>query len=210
MTIHVPTASISSDSTSRFAADLRELQRTSGDLTGVALAHQAQLSKTVVADALAGKKLPSERTVAHLARALGCDGAVLIDRRNALYEQLTRATTSLSPIAVEGDPAEDASEANANASASSCDIASATEGALGNDSDLDADFHRLDDDTPRRASRTLGLGVALLLCLATAVITAGVTASAVLALTAQTVHAGTGPERPDPGQASTWDPQWSR
>lgn len=99
MTSRTISFDVSEDSPARFAADLRALQRAAGDLTGVALANHARLSKTVVADALAGRRLPSERTVALLAPALGSDVDALVERRNALHTRMTHPPAVSSPVA---------------------------------------------------------------------------------------------------------------
>jgi len=176
----------SADSVDRFAAHLRRLQREAGDLTGVALAHHARLSKTVVADALAGKKLPSERTIARLAVVLGSDAAELIERRNALHAQMSRSTIIVSPITVESDAFESGSTLgraggqDAVAGSTAYDDMADDDGAAGPATSTDHGPATMDDGA-RRTPSVLGLGAMLLVCFATSAITAGITAAAVVA-----------------------------
>lgn len=72
------------DSLEQFATDLRELRLQAGNPTLGALHARTQISKSVLSDALAGRKLPTERTVASLAEALGADRGMWIARRSAL------------------------------------------------------------------------------------------------------------------------------
>ena len=57
------------DSIARFAADLRLLRVAAGSPTLAHLQHTTGISRTVLSDALAGKSLPSARTVDGLVRA---------------------------------------------------------------------------------------------------------------------------------------------
>lgn len=72
------------DSVEQFATDLRDLRLQAGNPTLGALHTRTQISKSVLSEALSGRKLPTERTVASLAEALGADRGMWIARRNAL------------------------------------------------------------------------------------------------------------------------------
>ena len=72
------------DHARRFAADLRTLRVEAGNPTLHALAASTGVSKSVISDAFAGRKLPTENTVSQLARALGADPQTWLDRRRAL------------------------------------------------------------------------------------------------------------------------------
>lgn len=65
----------------RFAEDLGAL-RLEKDLTLEALAHSSRISRSVVADALKGEKLPTVRTVAAIARACDQDPKEFLSRRS--------------------------------------------------------------------------------------------------------------------------------
>jgi len=79
------------DSISEFAADLRALRLDSESPTLNKLRHDTDISRSVLSDAFAGKKLPSARTVDRIVRALGGDATGWIRRRDAL------AATTLEP-----------------------------------------------------------------------------------------------------------------
>lgn len=72
------------DTVERFAADLRDLRFSAGDPTLAALSDRTGVSKSVISDALAGRRLPTERTVSKLVEAFGGDRAAWIARRGAL------------------------------------------------------------------------------------------------------------------------------
>lgn len=76
-----------------FAAELRELKHVAGDPTLALLSDKAGISKSVISEALSGKKLPTERTVSLLAEALEADRAEWVARRNKVaYEMVTGAS----------------------------------------------------------------------------------------------------------------------
>ena len=81
---------IPADTIGKFAGDLRELRRNSGDPTLAALSARTNISKSVISDALTGRRLPSERTVAKLADSLGSDRAIWVERRRKLDPKATR------------------------------------------------------------------------------------------------------------------------
>lgn len=72
------------DSIEAFAADLRALRRAAGDPTLHALSSRTGVSKSVIADAFVGKKLPTERTVVAIVQAIGGNEQELLARRTAL------------------------------------------------------------------------------------------------------------------------------
>lgn len=75
---------VAADDHLRFAADLRELRVAAGSPTLAALAGSTGVSKTVLSEALAGRRLPSARTVAAIVRAVGGDVGPWLRRRDAL------------------------------------------------------------------------------------------------------------------------------
>lgn len=72
------------DSPSQFAADLQALRERAGKPIIMKLADETGISKTVVGDAFAGTRLPSEKTVERLVKALGAEPAEWLERRNKL------------------------------------------------------------------------------------------------------------------------------
>lgn len=68
----------------RFAADLRRLRLDAGSPTLASLQHDTGVSRTVLSEAFAGRRVPSERTVDALVRACGADPAPWLERRQAL------------------------------------------------------------------------------------------------------------------------------
>lgn len=92
-------ASSAADSVERFAADLRELRLNAGDPTLAALSDRTGISKSVISEALSGRKLPTERTVAKLADALDGDRDIWIARRRSLDPR------SVVPLATPEEPA---------------------------------------------------------------------------------------------------------
>ncbi len=77
------------DSIARFASDLRMLRVAAGSPTLAHLQHETGISRTVISDALAGKHLPSARTVAGIVRACGADPVEWLRRRDRLVPKLT-------------------------------------------------------------------------------------------------------------------------
>ncbi|MDQ1131362.1 helix-turn-helix transcriptional regulator [Microbacterium sp. SORGH_AS_0888] len=72
------------DSVSAFALDLAELRRSAGSPTLDTLAGTTGVSKSVLSDAFAARRLPTENTVRRLTEALGADHAEWVTRRLAL------------------------------------------------------------------------------------------------------------------------------
>lgn len=72
------------DSVSAFAEDLRTLRHDAGNPTLSRIEREAHVSKSIVSEALAGKRLPSERTVRSVVGLLGGDVPSWVARRNAL------------------------------------------------------------------------------------------------------------------------------
>lgn len=75
-------------SVEEFAAALSELRTAAGRPTLVALERRTGVSKTVLSDAFAGRRLPTERTVEAIASALDADVAEWTRRRRELEESL--------------------------------------------------------------------------------------------------------------------------
>lgn len=75
------------DSLGRFAADLRELRHDAGNPTLHALARATLISKSVISEAFAGHRLPTENTVSRLADALGGDASSWLQRRAELLRR---------------------------------------------------------------------------------------------------------------------------
>jgi hypothetical protein len=72
------------DSLRAFTDDLAHLRLESGTPPYKWIASTSHISKTVIAEAFAGKKLPSARTVGAIVKALDGDASVWVRRRNAL------------------------------------------------------------------------------------------------------------------------------
>ncbi|MBD9698751.1 DUF2690 domain-containing protein [Flavimobilis sp. GY10621] len=75
-------------SVEEFAAALSELRTAAGRPTLVALERRTGVSKTVLSDAFAGRRLPTERTVEAIASVLDADVAEWTRRRRELEESL--------------------------------------------------------------------------------------------------------------------------
>jgi len=72
------------DSLDAFTADLRALRRDADNPTLATLERRTGISKSVLSDALAGRRLPTERTTATLVATLGGDEAAWVARRARL------------------------------------------------------------------------------------------------------------------------------
>lgn len=72
------------DTVAAFAADLRAVRLRAGNPTLVALAALTGISKSVLSDAMAGRRLPTEKTTILLAEALAEDPAEWVRRRTRL------------------------------------------------------------------------------------------------------------------------------
>ncbi|WP_181064297.1 helix-turn-helix transcriptional regulator [Pseudoclavibacter sp. AY1F1] len=88
------------DSPSSFATDLQALREQAGKPTIMRLADETGISKSVVGDAFAGNRLPTEKTVAGLVRALGADPDPWLERRSALASNANaNANIDAAPVA---------------------------------------------------------------------------------------------------------------
>jgi plasmid maintenance system antidote protein VapI len=85
------------DSVRRFATDLRELRIQTGNPTLVSLAAATGVSKSVISEAFAGRRLPTQNTVSALVVALGGDREQWIARRDALDPKASEAVRTPSP-----------------------------------------------------------------------------------------------------------------
>lgn len=94
-----PMTAPDADSVSAFAADLRSLRLRTGNPTLLALAGLTGISKSVLSDALAGRRLPTEKTTALLTEALGEDPAPWVGRRAHLLADATTALRRPAPSA---------------------------------------------------------------------------------------------------------------
>lgn len=85
------------DSRERFASDLRTLKLGAGDPTLLALESRTGISKSVLSEAVSGKRLPTEKTVRVLTTELGADTGAWLARRQALLlgNQQTGAADSV-------------------------------------------------------------------------------------------------------------------
>jgi len=72
------------DTVARFADDLRSLRRDAGGPSLAELSETTSISKSVLSDAFAGRRLPTEHTVRRVVPALDGDAAAWIQRRLAL------------------------------------------------------------------------------------------------------------------------------
>ncbi len=82
------------DSVRLFADDLAGLRSEAGAPTLEQLAQRAGISKSVLSDAFAGRRLPTENTVRKLVAALGGDSAPWVARRLALDPRHAAAASS--------------------------------------------------------------------------------------------------------------------
>jgi hypothetical protein len=85
------------DSIARFAGDLRLLRVAAGSPTLASLQHRTGISRTVLSDALAGKTLPSARTVDGLVRACDADPVEWLVRRDRLASKDGMAAVAAVP-----------------------------------------------------------------------------------------------------------------
>lgn len=72
------------DSIEQFARDLRALKHEAGDPTLGSLSERTGISKSVLSEALSGRRAPTERTVRHLTAALGSSPDGWVQRHNRL------------------------------------------------------------------------------------------------------------------------------
>ena len=72
------------DSLEQFASDLRQLRFKSGNPTLEALSIRTSISKSVLSEALSGRRLPTERTVTLLVQTLEGDTSAWLKRRHHL------------------------------------------------------------------------------------------------------------------------------
>lgn len=86
----------SNDSVNQFASDLRRLRLEADNPTLARLQAETGISRTVVSEALAGRQLPSARTVDGIVRVCGGDVPSWLDRRDALAG---RTITDSAPVA---------------------------------------------------------------------------------------------------------------
>lgn len=92
------------DSPSKFNADLQQLREQAGKPTIMKLATETGISKTVVGDAFAGSRLPTEKTVDRLVRALGAEPRPWLDRRSALAALTTAESAPSVPQSSADEP----------------------------------------------------------------------------------------------------------
>lgn len=85
------------DSIEQLAADLRKLRLGAHDPTLNRLRSETDISRSVLSDAFAGRKLPSARTVSRIVRACGGDVDSWVERRDALAGQGVKPPDSGSP-----------------------------------------------------------------------------------------------------------------
>lgn len=99
----------SKDSVHSFAIDLQTLRIESGNPTLVTLAGKTGVSKSVISDAFAGRRLPTQNTVVALVTALGGELKPWVERRQALdprghgIKQEPPISPALSDSAVKSD-----------------------------------------------------------------------------------------------------------
>lgn len=90
---------IHDDTLELFAGDLRKLRTSAGTPTYETLSQQTGVSKSVLAAAFAGKSVPSVRTVAAIAQALGAELDPWLERRDGLVgDQRPSGSTVASPV----------------------------------------------------------------------------------------------------------------
>jgi hypothetical protein len=99
------------DTLATLSADLRALRLRAGNPTLSALAHQTGISKTVLSEAFAGRRLPSARTVDGIVDACGGEPAAWVARRDRLAAaQSGRAAASPLDVAPTTDAAASAAD----------------------------------------------------------------------------------------------------
>ncbi|PWD50488.1 hypothetical protein C8046_07305 [Serinibacter arcticus] len=91
-----------SDDVLDLAGDLRRLRLEGGALTYEAIARSAGLSRSIVAEAFGGTRLPSERTLYGVVTALGADPDPWLARRATLASGVPRAETRAVPESATG------------------------------------------------------------------------------------------------------------
>lgn len=90
------------NATGQFAADLRALRVSEGNPTLHALAAATGVSKSVIAEAFKGERLPTENTVSRLVKALNADPQPWLDRRRVLDPR--RATPPRGTVDLQSPP----------------------------------------------------------------------------------------------------------
>ena len=90
---HAPIAA-TSDSVERFAADSQDASG-SGESYIQAASRSNRISRSVLSEAFAGRQLPSARTLEAIARACNVDADPLLDRRDAIAEQVKNTGSTL-------------------------------------------------------------------------------------------------------------------
>lgn len=85
------------DSVAAFSAALRDLRSAAGDPTLAALSARTGISKSVLSEALTGRRLPTERTVMKLVAEFGGDRAQWRARRDALDPRYALAMAGTEP-----------------------------------------------------------------------------------------------------------------
>lgn len=78
------TAAPDADSIAEFAAALRALRLEAGSPTLSRLQHETRISRSVLSEAFAGRRLPSARTVDGIVRIFAADGGAWVRRRDAI------------------------------------------------------------------------------------------------------------------------------
>ncbi len=99
-----PGATPEPDSVSEFAADLTSLRRAADRPTLDALAKLTGVSKSVLSEAFAGRRLPTENTVRRLTAALGADPSTWVARRRGLDRRFSVATEPSPPVTTSAAP----------------------------------------------------------------------------------------------------------
>jgi hypothetical protein len=93
------TSASSTDSIAEFAAALRALRLDAESPTLTKLQHDTGISRSVLSEAFAGKRLPSARTVDRIVRALDGDSAEWVRRRDGLAATLTEPESTVNDSA---------------------------------------------------------------------------------------------------------------
>jgi len=86
------------DTVARFAADLRELRHVGGHPTLRSLSAHTGISKSVLSEAFAGRRLPTANTVRRLAVLFESDPRVWVERRDALARAARTPVRPAAPV----------------------------------------------------------------------------------------------------------------
>ncbi|GAA4680139.1 DUF2690 domain-containing protein [Frondihabitans cladoniiphilus] len=185
MTDPIPPDPTAPDTVEQFARDLRHFRLEAGNPTLAGIEKATGVSKSVVSDALAGRKLPSARTVRAVVSVLEGDVGAWLGRRDALE----RPTPAVG-VGPRDAPADASSEARASSPAPA---PQAPNDATGR-------------GDRRREPRRIRLGAAVALVVLAFVVGVGATTAVGLGMSSRTSAAGTPTAESSSGTATSGAP----